>query len=114
MQVAGECSVHSLSSGEQRRVALALSLAYVQLLDARGLARCDTLVLDEPHTHLDGEGVAALAATLRALRRRCVVVVAQAGSALLAEADRCVEVVALDCGSVVCERAAWGSAHVRQ
>lgn len=42
-----ERSVRQLSGGEQRRVALALALAFSELASARGCFTCNVLVLDE-------------------------------------------------------------------
>eukprot|EP00892_Ulva_mutabilis_P005450 jgi/Ulvmu1/3277/UM151_0025.1 len=78
----------SLSTGERRRVALALTLGYVELLRARGVAAADTLLLDEVHANLDGEGVRRVVDVLRTLSQRCVVLVGQAGTEIAETADR--------------------------
>ena len=73
----------SLSMGERRRIALALSLAYVRLLRARGRCACNLLVLDEVHTNLDGEGIHCLVSLLGQLGFDTVLLVGQAGSQLV-------------------------------
>ena len=82
-----------LSRGEARRVGLALTLGHIKLLEARGVCLVDTLFLDEPHTNLDSEGVLGMLSVLRALGKRSVVVVAQAGSEVEGRADHRVAVV---------------------
>ena len=93
----------SLSTGERRRVALALTLGYVELLRARGAAAADTLLLDEVHANLDSEGVRRVVDVLRMLSHRCVVVVGQAGSEVVEEADRHEVVVKQADGGVALE-----------
>jgi hypothetical protein len=61
-------SLRQLSGGERRRAALALALAHADLASSRGGVDCDLLVLDEVLQHLDGEGVARVAALLRCVR----------------------------------------------
>ncbi|CAI7798967.1 unnamed protein product [Closterium sp. NIES-53] len=73
-------ALRQLSGGERRRVALALALAFAELAAERSGVRFDLLVLDEVFQHLDDEGVAAVAAVLRGLPQRTVVVVSQANS----------------------------------
>lgn len=94
----------SLSTGERRRVALALTLGYVDLLRARGAAAVDTLVLDEVHANLDREGVRRVLDVVRTLSQRCVVVVGQAGSEVAELADRHEAVVKREDGVVTLER----------
>lgn len=93
----------SLSTGERRRVALALTLGYVELLRARGAAAADTLLLDEVHANLDSEGVRRVVDVLRMLSHRCVVVVGQAGSEVVEAADRHEVVVKQADGGVALE-----------
>lgn len=93
----------SLSTGERRRVALALALGHIDLLRARGAAAADTLVLDEVHANLDAEGVRRVLGVLRALGQRSVVVVGQVGSEVADLADRHDAVVKRGDGSVAVE-----------
>ena len=74
-------SLRQLSGGERRRAALALALAHADLASARGGVGCDLLVLDEVLQHLDGEGIARVAALLRSLPRGTVLLTSQADSA---------------------------------
>lgn len=104
LQVAQEgLFLGSLSAGERRRVALALTLGYVDLLRARGAAAADTLVLDEVHANLDSEGVRRVLDVVRTLSQRCVVVVGQAGSEIAELADRHEAVVKREDGVVELE-----------
>jgi DNA repair exonuclease SbcCD ATPase subunit len=96
--------VGCLSRGEARRVGLALTLGYNKLLEARGVCIVDTLILDEPHTNLDSEGVRSMMRVLRALGKRCVVLVTQAGSEVEARADHRVAVVKRSATDVVLEQ----------
>ncbi|GJP80515.1 hypothetical protein CLOP_g10722 [Closterium sp. NIES-67] len=73
-------ALRQLSGGERRRVALALALAFAEVAAERSGVRWDLLVLDEVFQHLDDQGVAAVAAVLRSLPQRTVVVVSQANS----------------------------------
>ena len=95
--------VGCLSRGEARRVGLALALGHLRLLEARGVCHVDTLILDEPHTNLDSEGVRGMLRVLRALGKRSVVVVAQAGSEVAARADHTVTVVKRGAADVALE-----------
>ena len=83
----------SLSTGERRRVALALTLAHLRLLQARGRCTSNVLVLDEVHTNLDGEGIERVVALLRRLPQTTVLMVGQANSDLIDLADHQLEVV---------------------
>ena len=74
-------SLRQLSGGERRRAALALALAYADLAASRGGVHCDLLVLDEVLQHLDAEGIARVAASLRAMPRGTVLLTSQADSA---------------------------------
>lgn len=74
-------SLRQLSGGERRRAALALALAHADLASARGGVGCDLLVLDEVLQHLDGEGIARVAALLRSLPKGTVLLTSQADSA---------------------------------
>lgn len=78
-----------LSGGQVQRIGLARALY-------GGPVLC---VLDEPDAHLDGAGMAALGATIRALRERgtTVVIMAHRAAALAA----CDELLVLDGGRVV-------------
>lgn len=96
--------VGCLSRGEARRVGLALTLGYNKLLEARGVCMVDTLILDEPHTNLDSEGVRAMMSTLRTLGKRSVLVIAQAGSEVEGRADHRVAVVKKAATDVVLEQ----------
>lgn len=105
VQVAAEdMDLGCLSRGEARRVGLALTLGYNKLLEARGICMVDTLILDEPHTNLDSEGVRGMMSVLRALDKRCVVVVAQSGSEVEGRADHRVAVVKRGATDVVLEK----------
>jgi hypothetical protein len=74
-------SLRQLSGGERRRAALALALAHADLAASRGGVHCDLLVLDEVLQHLDAEGIARVAAALRAMPRGTVLLTSQADSA---------------------------------
>ena len=74
-------SLRQLSGGERRRAALALALAHADLAAARGGVHCDLLVLDEVLQHLDAEGIARVAASLRAMPKGTVLLTSQADSA---------------------------------
>jgi len=65
------------STGEQRRIDIALLLALGELAsDARGLSRASTMFADELFDGLDHEGLEAVAAMLRDVsEQRCVVVI---------------------------------------
>jgi DNA repair exonuclease SbcCD ATPase subunit len=102
--VAEDMDPGCLSRGEARRVGLALTLGYHKLLEARGACIVDTLILDEPHTNLDSEGVRGMMGVLRALGKRSVVVVAQAGSEVEGRADHRVAVVKRSASDVVLEQ----------
>lgn len=71
-------SLKSLSGGEQRRVALALSLAFSELGSERSSTRSNMLVLDEPFQHLDLEGCQRATALLKSLQFRTILLVSQA------------------------------------
>ncbi|KAK3260528.1 hypothetical protein CYMTET_30512, partial [Cymbomonas tetramitiformis] len=90
-------TVRQLSGGEQRRVALALTLAFSEFALARDGSECDLLVLDEVLQSLDGEGTARAAALLRLHPSRTVIVIAQAHSTLTQLVDD-VDVVAKHAG----------------
>jgi ABC-type multidrug transport system ATPase subunit len=70
-----------LSGGERRRAALALALAHADLASSRGGVHCDLLVLDEVLQHLDAEGIARVAAALRAMPKKTILLTSQADSA---------------------------------
>ena len=74
-------SLRQLSGGERRRAALALALAHADLASSRGGVHCDLLVLDEVLQHLDAEGIARVAAALRALPKQTILLTSQADSA---------------------------------
>lgn len=80
--------LEQLSGGQRRRVNLAASLAYADLLADRTGYAPDLLVLDEALAGLDDDGRARVAALLGggglAVPRRCVLVVAQTGAAEVA------------------------------
>jgi len=79
--------------GEQRRVALALTLAFSELALERASMSCDLMVLDEVLSLLDAEGCTRAAGVLRSQRhKRTILVVAQANS-LLARLCDSVDVV---------------------
>jgi DNA repair exonuclease SbcCD ATPase subunit len=89
----------SLSSGERRRVALALTLGYLRLLQARGRCSCNVLILDEVHTNLDGEGIERMVSLLRKLPHDNILLVGQANTDLIDLADHHLEVVKQEGGS---------------
>jgi ABC-type dipeptide/oligopeptide/nickel transport system ATPase subunit len=74
-------SLRQLSGGERRRAALALALAHADLASSRGGVHCDLLVLDEVLQHLDAEGIARVAAALRAMPKKTILLTSQADSA---------------------------------
>jgi ABC-type multidrug transport system fused ATPase/permease subunit len=78
-----ETKVGSLSAGEGQRLALARVLA----------RRTPVLLLDEPDSNLDAEGVELMASLLRELRPGRVVVVAAHSERIAAAADRVVSFV---------------------
>eukprot|EP00236_Picocystis_salinarum_P001690 CAMPEP_0183827234 /NCGR_PEP_ID=MMETSP0807_2-20130328/2138_1 /TAXON_ID=88271 /ORGANISM="Picocystis salinarum, Strain CCMP1897" /LENGTH=1066 /DNA_ID=CAMNT_0026072391 /DNA_START=63 /DNA_END=3263 /DNA_ORIENTATION=- len=83
-------SLKSLSGGEQRRVALALSLAFSELGSERSNTRSNMLVLDEPFQHLDLEGCQRATTLLKSLQFRTILLVSQAydsGTAGIERAD---------------------------
>ncbi|GAB4817224.1 hypothetical protein N2152v2_004270 [Parachlorella kessleri] len=80
-------SVKQLSSGERRRVALALALGFSELAAQRGQLRSNLLVLDEVMQHLDEEGCLRVAGLLKQLPYSSVLVVAQAHSFLTQALD---------------------------
>lgn len=75
--------VGALSTGERRRVALALALGFIKLVQSRGRCTCDVLILDEVHTNLDEEGVVRIVSLLERLGFGTVLLVGQAGSQLV-------------------------------
>lgn len=81
-------SLKSLSGGEQRRVALALSLAFSELGSERSNTRSNMLVLDEPFQHLDLEGCQRATSLLKSLHFRTVLLVSQAFDSGTAGIDR--------------------------
>lgn len=91
----------SLSTGERRRVALALTLAYLRLLQARGRCTSNVLLLDEVHTNLDGEGIERMVALLRQLPHATIFMVGQANTDLIDMADHHLEVVKHPSGACV-------------
>jgi len=94
-------ALRQLSGGERRRVALALALAYADLASERCGVSCDALVLDEVLQHLDAEGVARVAALLRALPKRTVLLTSQADSSATRAFDVVDVVVKSPLGSAV-------------
>ena len=74
-------SLRQLSGGERRRAALALALAHADLASSRGGVHCDLLVLDEVLQHLDAEGIARVAAALRAMPKKTILLTSQADGA---------------------------------
>ena len=79
----------SLSGGQRQRIGLARAL----------YGRPRIVVMDEPNTHLDDQGLAALVAILRRLKEEgCTVLLIVHQEALLAYADR---VLKLDQGRIV-------------
>ncbi|KAF5832983.1 hypothetical protein DUNSADRAFT_10970 [Dunaliella salina] len=73
-------SLFQLSGGERRRVALALCLAFADLVKQYGRLSCNVLVLDEVLQQLDQEGCIRVADLLRELPLSSVFVVGQAHS----------------------------------
>jgi len=73
-------SLFQLSGGERRRVALALCLAFADLVKQYGRLSCNILVLDEVLQQLDQEGCIRVADLLRELPLSSVFVVGQAHS----------------------------------
>jgi DNA repair exonuclease SbcCD ATPase subunit len=83
----------SLSTGERRRVALALTLGHLRLLQARGRCTSNVLILDEVHTNLDAEGIDRVVSLMRMLPYDSVFMVGQANTDLINLADHHLEVV---------------------
>ncbi|KAJ7549384.1 hypothetical protein O6H91_07G051300 [Diphasiastrum complanatum] len=73
-------NLRQLSGGERRRLALALTLGYAEFASQRTGLTCDFLVLDEVLQHLDSEGKARVAAVLKGLPQRTILVVSQTHS----------------------------------
>lgn len=93
----------SLSTGERRRVALALTLGYLRLLQARGRCTSNVLILDEVHTNLDGAGIERMVSLLRKLPHANIFMVGQANTDLIDLADHHLEVVKEEGGSCILE-----------
>ncbi|GFR43838.1 hypothetical protein Agub_g4959, partial [Astrephomene gubernaculifera] len=76
--------VRQLSGGERRRVALALSLGFAELVRRRRRLACNVMVLDEVLQQLDGTGCEAVARVLRELPHASVLLVGHRSSAATA------------------------------
>lgn len=73
-------SIQQLSGGERRRVAIALSLGFSDLVRARGRLSCNLLILDEVMQQLDSEGCSRVALMLKSLPHDSILVVGQSRS----------------------------------
>lgn len=69
--------VEQLSSGERRRVALALALGYAALAAQRGALSSNLVVFDEVMQHLDEDGCRAVFRCLRGLPQTSVLLCGQ-------------------------------------
>lgn len=75
-------SIQQCSGGERRRVALALELAYAELVAERCGVKIEMLVLDEPLQQMDEAGALAAAQLFSRMSFGTVLVVCQADSSL--------------------------------
>lgn len=75
-------SIQQCSGGERRRVALALAIAYAELVAERRGAKIELLVLDEPLQQMDEAGALAAARMFSGMSFGTVLVVCQANSTL--------------------------------
>jgi DNA repair exonuclease SbcCD ATPase subunit len=73
-------SIQQLSGGERRRLAISLSLGFMDLVRARGRLSCNLLILDEVLQLLDSEGCSRVAIMLKSLPHETILVVGQARS----------------------------------
>jgi DNA repair exonuclease SbcCD ATPase subunit len=65
-----ERSLSSVSGGQWRRCSLAFTLGFAELCARRGRLQSSLLILDEPLTHLDPIGQAAVGEVLRSMVHR--------------------------------------------
>ena len=75
-------SIQQCSGGERRRVALALALAYAELVAERCGVKIEMLVLDEPLQQMDEAGALSAARLFSRMNFGTVLVVCQANSSL--------------------------------
>jgi energy-coupling factor transporter ATP-binding protein EcfA2 len=93
-----------LSTGEQRRVALALTMGYLRLLQARGRCSSNIIILDEVHTNVDGSGIERIVSLMRKLPYESVFMIGQANTDLIDLADHHLEVVKRPNGACTVQR----------